>query len=442
LQNLIYSDRPGSQDAGKSINADELARLSISSHFIWLLLLTSHDIYYNLIKLNQMKKIYCFPLKKTVIICCLLITGCKKSDLTDPNLEKSLSSSNTLNKKFNNWIINTICGNGVFGYTGDGGPALNASVSTAGVSLDKEGNIYTADPADGVIRKVDARTGIISTVAGNGIQGYSGDGGLATQASLSYDFQTAVDEHGNLFIAEFGNNVIRRVDKATGIITTVAGTGNFGFNGDGKALSTNIQPFGIAFNKHGDLIMASDLRIRKLDIETGFITTIAGTGNSGFGGDGGPAKLATWSFIWNLVLDDQDNIYLTDQANYRVRKIDGKTGIITTIAGNGIMGNSGNGGEATNASFTQPTGVAVDNTGNVFISDEILSQVYEVDKRTGTIFLIAGNGTGGFSGDGGPGVNALLSHPNSLAVDVKGDVILSDNFNNRVRKLTKGNSIF
>jgi sugar lactone lactonase YvrE len=367
-----------------------------------------------------------------------------KKDLTDPNLDKSLTSttSNALNNKFNNWIINTICGNGTFGYTGDGGPALNASLNPAGVSLDKDGNIYIADPANGVIRKVDARTGIISTVAGNGIVGYSGDGGLATQASLSYDFQTAVDEHGNLFIAEFGNSRIRKVDKATGIITTVAGTGNSGFNGDGNALSTNIVPFGIAFNKHGDLIMASDLRIRKLDINTGFITTIAGTGDSGFGGDGGPAKLATWSFIWNLILDDQDNIYLTDQGNYRVRKIDGKTGIITTIAGNGVMGNSGNGGEATNASLTQPTGVAVDNNGNVFISDEILSQVYEIEKRTGIIYLIAGNGTGGFGGDGGFGVNALLWHPNSLGVDPKGNVIVADNFNNRIRKLTKLNSVY
>jgi hypothetical protein len=387
-----------------------------------------------------MKKIYWFPLKKTFIICCLFIAGCTKRELTDPNLEKSVSSSarsNALKNKFNIWVINTICGNGAFGYTGDGGPALNASLSEGGVSLDKYDNIYIADPGNGVIRMVDARTGIISTVAGNGIVGYSGDGGLATQASLSYDFQTAIDEHGNLFISEFGNNRIRKVDKATGIITTVAGTGNAGFNGDGNALSTNIVPFGIAFNKHGDLIIASDLRIRKLDMRTGFITTIAGTGNSGYGGDGGPAKLATWSFIWNLTLDDQDNIYLTDQANYRVRKIDGRTGIITTIAGNGVMGNSGNGGEATNASFTQPTGIAVGNNGNVFIADEILSQVYEVDNRTGIINLIAGNGTNGFGGDGGFGVNALLWHPNSLAIDLKGNVIVCDNFNNRIRRLTK-----
>jgi hypothetical protein len=399
----------------------------------------------NHLKLDQMKKIYWFPLKTTFIAFCLFITGCEKKDLTDPNLEKSLSTattSNALDKKLNNWIINTICGNGVFGYSGDGGPAINAAVEPGGVSLDKFGNMYIGDPGNYVIRKVDGKTGIISTVAGNGVIGYSGDGGPATKASLTYDFQTAVDEHGNIFIPEFGNNCIRKVDQATGIITTVAGTGNAGFNGDGKALSTNIVPFGIAVNKHGDLIFASDNRIRKLDMKTGYITTIAGTGNVGFGGDGGPAKLATWSFIWNLYLDDQDNIYLTDQSNFRVRKIDSKTGIITTIAGNGVSGNSGNGGPALNASFTQPTGVAVDNSGNVFIADEILSQVYEVDKKTGIITLNAGTGTGGFSGDGGFGVNAMLSHPNSLGVDPKGNIIVADNYNNRLRILTKCNSVF
>jgi hypothetical protein len=390
-----------------------------------------------------MKKIYWLTPKKTFIICCLLIAGCKK-DLTDPNSEKSSTSTtaSAANKIFTNWIITTICGNGTFGYSGDGGPAINAAVEPGGVSLDKFGNMYIGDPGNNVIRKVDVKTGIISTVAGNGIQGYSGDGGPATQASLSYDFQTAFDAGGNLFIAEFGNYVIRRVDMATGIITTVAGTGNYGFNGDGKALSTNIQPFGIAFNKHGDLIMASDNRIRKLDLNTGMITTIAGTGNIGYGGDGGPATQATWNFIWNLTVDGQDNIYLTDQNNFRVRKIDGKTGIINTIAGNGTYGNSGSGGQATLASLAQPTGIAVDGTGNVFISDEAFSEVYEVNKNTGIIYAIAGNGTSGFGGDGGLGVNALLWHPNSLVVDQKGNVIMADNFNNRLRKLTQLNSTF
>ena len=385
-------------------------------------------------------------IKNVIIICCLVITGCTKKDLTDSNLEKSLSTSsatsNALNKKFCNWIINTVCGNGASGYTGDGGSALNASMNgVPNVSLDKDGNIYISDAGNNVIRMVNARTGIITTVAGNGIGGYSGDGGLATQASLNLPFHCAIDDHGNLFISDLVNNRIRKVEKATGIITTIAGTGIQGYNGDGNnALLTNITiPMGIAFDNHGDLIISDEagLRLRKLNLKTRIITTIAGSSNSGFGGDGGPATQATFNFIWNVAVDNQNNIYLSDESNYRMRKIDGRTGKITTFAGNGVPGNSGNGGLATNASFTQPVGIAVDNSGNTYISDEVLSQIYMVDKKTGIINLIAGKGFDGFSGDGGPAINALLSHPNSLSVDQKGNIYVSDDFNFRVRKLTQ-----
>ena len=253
-------------------------------------------------------------------------------------------------------------------------------------------------------------------------------------------FHTAFDDHGNLFISDMNNNRIRKVEKATGIITTVAGTGIEGFNGDGKnALLTNLTiPMGIAFNNHGDLVFSDEagVRVRKLNMKTRLITTISGSSIYGFSGDGGPAIHAAFNFVWNIAVDNQDNIYLSDEFNYRIRKIDGKTGIITTFAGNGVLGNSGNGGLATNASFTQPVGIAVDNNGNTYISDEVLSQVYMVDNKTGIINLIAGKGFGGFSGDGGPAINALLSHPNSLSVDKRGDIYVSDDFNNRIRKLT------
>ncbi len=380
-------------------------------------------------------------IRKLFIISCLVITGCMKKDLTDLKLEKSLSSSsitsNALNKKFSNWIINTVCGNGLSGYTGDGGPALNASFNgLPNVNLDKDGNIYIADAGNNVIRMVDAKTGIVTTVAGNGIQGYSGDGGLATQASLNLPFHTAIDVHGNLYISDLVNNRIRKVDKATGIIKTIAGTGNSGYNGDGNALSVNVSfPFGIALDNHENLIISEGQYLRKLNLKSGMITTILGNGTSGFSGDGGPASQAVVSFIWNVAVDNHDNIYLSDQGNYRIRKIDGKTGIITTVAGNGVLGNSGNGELAINASFTQPVGIAVDEKGNIYISDEVLSQIYVVDKKTGIINLIAGKGFGGFSGDGGPAINALLSHPNSLSVDKKGNIYVSDDFNYRVREL-------
>jgi trimeric autotransporter adhesin len=385
-------------------------------------------------------------IKNVIIIYCLVITGCMKKDLTESNSEKSLSSSsvtsNALNKKFCSWIINTVCGNGAIGYTGDGGSALHASLSGApNVSLDKDGNFYICDAGNNVIRMVNAKTGIITTVAGNGIEGYSGDGGLATHASLDLPFHIAIDEHGNLFISDLLNNRIRKVEKATGIITTIAGTGIQGYNGDGNnALLTNLTiPMGIALDNRGDIIISDEtgLRLRKLNMKTRIITTIAGSSNRGFGGDGGPATQATFNFIWNIAVDNQNNIYLGDESNYRMRKIDGKTGIITTFAGNGVLGNSGNGGLATNASFTQPVGIAVDDNGNTYISDEVLSQIYMVDKKTGIINLIAGKGFGGFSGDGGPAINALLSHPNSLSVDHKGNIYVSDDFNIRIRKLTQ-----
>ncbi len=371
-----------------------------------------------------------------------IIPGCTKMDLTESNLQQStiqpVESKARLN--FDNLIINTVVGSSVFGYSGDGGLAGNATLNTPGnVNLDKKGNIYISDLNNEVIRKIDAKTNIITTVAGNGTFGFSGDGGPATQASLATPFHTATDDEGNLYISDLSNNRIRKVDHATGIITTVAGTGLSGFNGDGNtALATNISfPFGIALDKEGNLIISEGQRLRSLNMKTKIVTTIAGNGVSGFSGDGGPASNAMFGFVWNVFVDRaRGDIYATDQGNFRIRKIDSKSGIITTFAGNGVQGNSGMGGLATNASFTQPVGVAGDRDGNIFLSDEILSQIYVVDKTTGIIRLIAGNGTNGFSGDGGPSINAVLWHPNSISTDPKGNLYIADNNNNRVREIT------
>ncbi len=387
-------------------------------------------------------------IKMGFIISCAVITGCMKKDMGDTDLKKSQSFSSTLSNSLksnsNNWIINTVAGNGANGNTGDGGPALNATLDPGNANIDKDGNIYICNLSNNVIRKVNATTKIITTVAGNGFYGYTGDGGLATQTTLALPFHTAIDSNGNLFISDLVNCRIRKVDKATGIITTIAGTGNPGYNGDGNALLVNVSyPFGIALDNHENLIISDGegKYLRKLNLKTGTITTILGNGTSGFSGDGGPARLATVSFIWNVAVDKQDNIFLTDQGNYRIRKIDGKTGIINTIAGNGTMGNAGNGGLATDASFTTPVGLAVDNKGNIYISDEGLSQIYIIDKKTGIINLIAGNGTNGFAGDGGPAINALLYHPNSLSVDEQRNIYVCDAFNSRIRRLTNSNNL-
>jgi hypothetical protein len=310
------------------------------------------------------------------------------------------------------------------------------------VYVDKHGDVYITDLDNHVFRKVDGKTGIISTVAGNGINGFSGDGGPATQASFQDAFHTATDEEGNLYISDLSNSRIRRVDKQTGVVTTIAGTGLTAFNGDGKtALQTNLFiPFGLAFDKKGNLLFSDQagLILRSMDMHTKIITTIAGNGNRGYGGDGGPATQAMFDFIWNVTVDDiSGDIYVSDQSNHRIRKISASTGIITTAAGNGVMGNSGMGGLATSASFTEPEAMAVAKDGNLFMSDQALCQIYEIDKNTGIITLIAGNGTYGFFGDGGPALNAVLSHPNSLSVAPNGDLYVCDNYNNRIRVISK-----
>ena len=381
-----------------------------------------------------------------ILVLCLFVAGCYKKELIPLDQDKlqSAITDKAANhpKNLNNWTINTVAGSSIYGYAGDGGPAANAILNNpANVNLDQRGNIYISDLNNNVIRKIDARTGIISTVAGNGIFGYSGDGGPATQASLGVAFHTIVDDEGNLIISDLANNRIRRVDRSTGIINTIAGTGNLGYNGDGHtALATDLNiPMGIAFDNRGNLLFSDQggLRIRKMDMRTKIITTVVGNGDRGYSGDGGPATRASLNFVWNLAVDCDGDIYFGDEENYRVRKVDGRTGIISTFAGNGMPGNSGIGGLAKNASFLHPVGITFDDKGNVFISDETLSQIYVIDKRSGILNLIAGNGTNGFSGDGGPAQQALLFLPNSLSSDKDGNIYISDSENNRIRKLTR-----
>ena len=384
-----------------------------------------------------------------------ILTGCTKDPQPIPedayifNAPSSqMAAANAAKTKSCTGIITTFAGSDIHGYSGDGGSVKHALLNAPqNVYADKRGDVYISDLANNVIRRVDAKSGTITTVAGNGTNGFSGDGGPATQASFAAAFHTATDDMGNLYLSDLANSRIRRVDRRTGIIQTIAGTGLTDFNGDGKkALETNLNlPFGIAFDKEGNLVFSDQtgLRLRKLNMRTKIITTIAGNGTRGYGGDGGPATNAMFAFIWNVTVDQvSGDIYVNDQDNARIRKINSSTGIITTVAGNGIPGNSGMGGKATNASFTQPEGIAVAKNGDLFISDQFLAQVYMVDKKTGIINLVAGNGTVGFSGDDGPSVNALLSWPNSISLSPEGDLYVNDANNNRVRKisgLTHGN---
>ena len=265
------------------------------------------------------------------------------------------------------WRIDTFAGRPAFV---DGGPAVEAELyNPAGVAVDGAGNLYIADSSNNGIRKVDS-TGTITTIAGTGELGFSGDGGPAVEAELYYPAGVAVDSAGNVYIADTGNQRIRKVDS-TGTITTIAGSGEFGFSGDGgPAVEAEFRsPRGVAVDSAGNVYIADagNRLIRKVD-STGTITTIAGTGEFGFSGDGGPAAAARLAFPYGVAVDSAGNVYIADTGNQRIRKVD-STGTITTIAGSGEFGFSGDGGPAVEAEFRNPRGVAVDSAGNVYIAD-------------------------------------------------------------------------
>ena len=304
-------------------------------------------------------------------------------------------------------IISTLAGNGTWRFSGDRGPGTSASLAyPTGVAVDGGGNVLIAEFNNQRIRRVAAGTGIITTVAGNGVASFSGDGGPGTSASLRSPYGLAVDGGGNVLIADNGNNRVRRLAAGMGVITTVAGNGVAGFSGDGgPGTSASLwNPRGVAVDGGGNLLIADNFnhRIRWLSAITGIITTVAGTGLQGFSGDGGPGTSASLSLPWGVAVDGGGNVLIADSNNHRVRRVAAGTGVITTVAGNGEEGFNGDGGPGTSASLWYPSGVAVDGRGNVYIADSGNSCIRRVAAGTGVITTVAGNGTRGFSGDGGP----------------------------------------
>ncbi len=336
--------------------------------------------------------------------------------------------------------ISTIAGNGSSGYSGDGGPATSAKLYNAyGTAVDSSGNVFIADTNNNRIREVVASTGTIITVAGNGSSGYSGDNGPATSAMLSNPYGVAVDSSGNLFIADAFNNRIREVVASTGNIITIAGNGTGGFSGDGgSATSAAINfPEGVAVDSSGNVFIAdeSNMRVREVVKSTGVITTIAGNGTWGYNGDGELATAAELYYPKSVAVDSSGNVYIADWYNNRIREVVKSTGAIATVAGTGTSGFSGDGGAATSAMLNLPVGVAVDTSGNVYIGDTSNSRIREVTRATGVITTIAGNGTAGFSGDGGPAVSAALNHPYEVALDSSNNIYVADAYNLRIREV-------
>jgi len=323
---------------------------------------------------------------------------------------------------------------------GDGLAATGAALNTpSGVAVDGNGNLYIADYNNSRIRKVAASTGIITTVAGNGAVGFSGDGGAATSATLSNAVGIAVDGSGNLYIADTGNNRIRMVAAATGIITTVAGGGTSGLGDGGPATSAALyQPSGIALDASGNLYIADTYnnRIRLVTAATGIIKTIAGNGTRSFAGDGGPATSAEINFPKGVALDASNNLYIADTYNNRIRRVTATTGIIATVAGTGTLGYAGDTGEATGAQLNTPLSVAIDASGNLYIADSGNNVVRTVPVATDIINTIAGNGMQGFAGDRGPATSAELASLSGIALDASGNVFIADTYNNRIREIS------
>ncbi len=329
--------------------------------------------------------------------------------------------------------IQTLVGTGAAAYSGDGGFASAASVNhPRGLALDANGNLYFADTDNSRVRRV-APNGVISTVVGTGNFGYGGDTGLAVNATVSDVMAVAVDGAGNLYIADASNRRIRKVGS-DGKITTIAGTGVEGYSGDGgPATSAMIgRPVALAFDGSGNLYFAdsSAQRIRKISTN-GTITTVAGNGAQAFAGDGGSATSASLGFPLGVAFDASGNLYIADADHNRVRKVT-PGGIITTFAGNGQGGFSGDGGPAANASLNIPSDVAVDSAGNVYIADAGNNRVRKVDP-SGKITTIAGMGTNGYNGDGNASTESLLNYPWALAINGTGGVYISDRANNRIR---------
>jgi sugar lactone lactonase YvrE len=337
-------------------------------------------------------------------------------------------SNNNRIRKVSNGTITTVAGNGDYGFSGDNGPATSASLTPYGLAADSTGTLYIADFDNSLIRKVS--NGVITTVAGDGTFGFSGDNGPPRSAQLYQPTGVAVDSVGNIYIADTSNNRIRKVSN--GVITTLAGNGTPDFGGDGgPATSAEVlQPTGVAVDSVGNVYLAVVDRVRR--VSNGIISTVAGGGSTL--GDGGPAinaQLVGIANLWGITVDPSGNLFIAD-GNQRIRKV--SNGLITTVAGGGAT--IGDGGPAAQAQLASPRGVALDSTGNMYIADTYSHRIRKVSN--GAIATVAGNGSYGFSGDNGPATMAQLDHPSGVAVDPNGNLYVIDYNNFRIRKVSSG----
>ncbi|MBX3330179.1 MAG: SMP-30/gluconolactonase/LRE family protein [Nitrospira sp.] len=392
------------------------------------------------------------------------------------------------------WMIRTLVGTGESGYTGDGGPSLQARLNEPkGVTIDCHGNVYVADSENHVVRKVDRATGVISTVAGmfeddhmrsavergspaqrtdedplaegtgetgsakftqqadlsgtvrywtnqpaTSTKRYGGDGKAAVQAQLNFPTAIAVDREGNLYIADTMNHRVRMVDSETGVISTLAGTGHARFSGDGGPANKAAlnEPAALAVDDAGRLYVAdqSNHRVRVIDLKTGVIRTVAGTGISTYDGDGKAAVDTALAGPSGLALMD-NRLYIADTFNNRVRCVELSSGLMTTVAGDGGVYRYESPSDAPSPSLSRPTGIALDHEGRLFLTDSDNHLVRQWDGTSGVTFCMAGQGLPSYSGDGGIAREASLCYPFGIVADRDGTLLVADTFNHRIRVL-------
>jgi len=340
------------------------------------------------------------------------------------------------------YVITTAVGTGEKGFAGDGGPAQAALLNGPfDVAFDSAGNLFFSDTFNHRIRRVDARTGTITTIAGNGEAGYAGDGGPAVQASLNEPYGIAIDRAGNIFVADRLNRRVRRIDAANGTITTLAGTGEPAYSGDGgpAARAGLAEPNGLALDadeRHLYIADVADHRVRSVDLSSGAIATFAGTGAPEHGGDDGPVAEARIFGARAVKLGPDGTIYILERQGSSLRAVDAATGIITTIAGTTGRGYSGDGGPALAAVFDAPKEMAIDPDGNILIVDTENHAIRLIGRSTGMVTTIAGGRKGG-GGDGGPATAAGLDRPHGAVVGPAGAIYIGDTNNHRIRKVTR-----
>lgn len=348
-------------------------------------------------------------------------------------------------------IVHTFIGIDQPGYSGDGGIAKEALINgPAGVAIDSNNDVYVVEIFNNIVRKIDTRTNIVSTIAGYGDKGFSGDGGSAVNAKLNGPEGVFVDLHGSIYIADTWNQRIRKIEAKTGIIKTIAGNGEAGFSGDGgNACNASLnRPSGVVVDSIGNVYFNdyNNERIRKIDIN-GIISTFAGTGEFGFTGDDGPANQAKINDVYGLAIDKHDNLYFVDSLNFAIRKININSEIITTICGKGKPGEivefenigscylGGNVHPKGTAGGDVPHGLDVSNEGYIFIADTGVNRIRIVDPFENQVYTIAGTGEGGYSGDGGIALKAKIN-VHGVRVDLEGNIYFVDFYHHVVRKIT------